>query len=222
MEQLTNKCARCGTDKPSDCFGKQARKANGLHSYCKDCVKAYSKARYDADPQAAIERSRKWNAANPERFKANADKSAEKHKPRRAAEKKIYRTENAEHYRAVRVAWELANREALNEYQRNYTAANPGLARENYWKDPVAARNRSAARRALKVGASIGEITPSGLASRIAYYGGKCWMCGAPYAHLDHVKPLAKGGAHMLANLRPACAPCNLAKSDKWPFELAA
>ncbi|WP_209961193.1 HNH endonuclease signature motif containing protein [Micromonospora sp. HB375] len=61
--------------------------------------------------------------------------------------------------------------------------------------------------------------TQEQLEQRIAYYGGKCWICRvAPWEHIDHVKPLSKGGAHILANLRPSCASCNLGKSDKWPF----
>ena len=50
-----------------------------------------------------------------------------------------------------------------------------------------------------------------------------CYICGIPFAevavHLDHVKPLAKGGPHLLSNLRPACELCNLRKADRWPFD---
>lgn len=46
-----------------------------------------------------------------------------------------------------------------------------------------------------------------------------CWICGTgPKEVWDHVKPLAKGGAHCLANLRPACKKCNSFKRAKWPF----
>jgi len=56
------------------------------------------------------------------------------------------------------------------------------------------------------------------LAERIAFYGGRCWMCRtARWEHIDHVKPLARGGAHILANLRPACAACNHRKGSSWP-----
>ena len=39
---------------------------------------------------------------------------------------------------------------------------------------------------------------------------------------LEHVKPLNKGGAHLLCNLRPACGDCNRFKLQKWPFPTAA
>jgi len=44
-------------------------------------------------------------------------------------------------------------------------------------------------------------------------------MCGAPWEHIDHVKPISKGGSNWPANLRPACEPCNLRKSDQWPYD---
>lgn len=47
------------------------------------------------------------------------------------------------------------------------------------------------------------------------YWGNRCWMCGGPYEEADHVIPLALGGPHCLANLRPACKSCNSAKGAK-------
>jgi 5-methylcytosine-specific restriction endonuclease McrA len=49
-----------------------------------------------------------------------------------------------------------------------------------------------------------------------------CWMCGGDADTVDHVKPLSKGGAHILANLRSACQSCNSSKGATWPFDLAA
>lgn len=81
---------------------------------------------------------------------------------------------------------------------------------------PGAKAQRAARRRCRIRGGQSVPFTAEALAQRIAYYGGLCWMCGAPYEHLDHVKPVSRGGPHMLANLRPACSRCNLAKSSKW------
>lgn len=70
-------------------------------------------------------------------------------------------------------------------------------------------------RRALKVGAP-GFATPEQISARIAFYGHRCWMCGAPWRQIDHVKPLSKGGSNWPANLRPACRPCNGRKNNRW------
>ena len=53
--------------------------------------------------------------------------------------------------------------------------------------------------------------------------GRRCVYCAAPleYAHatLDHVHPLAKGGAHTQGNVVAACPPCNRLKADMLPAE---
>ena len=47
-----------------------------------------------------------------------------------------------------------------------------------------------------------------------------CFYCESECSdgfHVDHFMPLAKGGAHVLTNLRMACQPCNQRKSAKLP-----
>jgi 5-methylcytosine-specific restriction endonuclease McrA len=80
-------------------------------------------------------------------------------------------------------------------------------------------RQREAARRrAAREAAAPGFATPEQLAARWAYYSGRCWMCGGAAEHMDHVKPLAAGGAHWPSNQRPACWPCNQRKGARWPY----
>lgn len=49
--------------------------------------------------------------------------------------------------------------------------------------------------------------------------GGRCHLCGRALDrgawHLDHVLPLARGGPDVLANVAPACPPCNMAKGAR-------
>lgn len=63
-------------------------------------------------------------------------------------------------------------------------------------------------------------VTAEGLRARFAYFGDRCWVCRVPLTSenrtKDHVKPLAAGGLHVHANLRPACRSCNSAKGDRW------
>lgn len=61
------------------------------------------------------------------------------------------------------------------------------------------------------------QVDGEKLAQRVEFYGGLCWICRRrPWEHIDHVKPLAAGGPHILSNLRPACAPCNQSKGAAW------
>jgi predicted amidohydrolase len=54
----------------------------------------------------------------------------------------------------------------------------------------------------------------------------RCVYCATPLAThtatLDHVHPLARGGAHEAGNLVAACARCNRLKGDQPPHEFFA
>jgi 5-methylcytosine-specific restriction endonuclease McrA len=57
------------------------------------------------------------------------------------------------------------------------------------------------------------------LKAKVAYWGDKCWLCGGAWTHIDHVKPVSRGGMHALSNLRPACRSCNQVKNAAWPID---
>lgn len=64
------------------------------------------------------------------------------------------------------------------------------------------------------------------LADVLALHGRVCSICAEEIRHesqltLDHVVPLARGGAHSLENLRPAHRACNSWKGDRLPDEVA-
>jgi 5-methylcytosine-specific restriction endonuclease McrA len=52
----------------------------------------------------------------------------------------------------------------------------------------------------------------------------RCYLCGKPVPkndrHVDHIVPIAKGGAHAVFNLGVTCSFCNLSKHDKMPEEV--
>jgi len=79
------------------------------------------------------------------------------------------------------------------------------------------------ARRAAKAGVDAEHFTSVEIFERDAW---SCWLCGRETdraatkddpmsATLDHVIPLAKGGAHARANVRCAHLICNLRKGDR-------
>jgi 5-methylcytosine-specific restriction endonuclease McrA len=51
-------------------------------------------------------------------------------------------------------------------------------------------------------------------------WGPGCVACDGPFEHLDHLVPIARRGAHTLANVRPMCAPHNLAKGASDEFQV--
>lgn len=97
------------------------------------------------------------------------------------------------------------NREKHYERIREATKANPLPHRASEGK-----------RRARKQQTALLHVSGEMVKAKAAYWGDKCWLCGGPFDHIDHVKPLAAGGPHILANLRPACKSCNFRKGTSW------
>lgn len=101
--------------------------------------------------------------------------------------------------------------------QRN---ANPEAFRERERRNDanrckVKRAQKEARRRAKRRSVTIAPFTVEQLTARLSMWSG-CWLCGGEWEAVDHVKPLSRGGAHCLANFRPACKPCNSWKHNKW------
>ena len=80
------------------------------------------------------------------------------------------------------------------------------------------AQRRGRAVRGLREMIVPGYATDEQRAARAELWGGHCYMCGAPAIQMDHVKPIAAGGANWPCNLRPICVRCNSKKGSIWPW----
>lgn len=108
----------------------------------------------------------------------------------------------AEHHKAKRREWAQRTGYAAINYQRN----------KHLW------RVHNARRQARLDVLTSPHTNEAKIEARMDYFGRLCWICGAPGVERDHVKPLAKGGAHMPCNIRPICRFCNRSKKDAWPY----
>lgn len=205
-------CRKCQEVKSLDDFHKKSGALDGRQPYCRACnsrVAARKKAeRKKADPafaqhliQYRAEHYRKnrehqraaardWRSANPERAAETAAAYLRDYPERREAAHRRYRE---------------ANREKRRDQFRTWSAANPERSRERQH------RRRARIASVLNV-----RYTADQLAARLDYFGGLCWMCGGTATTLDHVKPISRGGANALSNIRPACGRCNSSKRDRW------
>jgi 5-methylcytosine-specific restriction endonuclease McrA len=120
-------------------------------------------------------------------------------------------------------AWVAANKDRRVEYRRAYYRRNAekikATVKAYYEANPEKWKAWTQARRARDRSAP-GTATTAQIDARVAYYGGKCWMCGDPADTIDHVIPLSRGGSNWPANLRPACKSCNCSKKARKPGEL--
>jgi 5-methylcytosine-specific restriction endonuclease McrA len=135
--------------------------------------------------------NRKYLARNRDKRREYAKKYIEANKERRAERLR---------------KWRQNNREKDREIQRAYRATPMGIA-------VVAANNHN--RQAEKRGC-IGRITAQQVLWLYEYYGYKCVDCGnVDDLQLDHVKPLARKGMNLPANLQVVCRECNL---ERWKY----
>lgn len=127
-----------------------------------------------------------------------------------------YNAKNKEQHRARSRASQLRRRAEVTEYHRAWRTENRGK-----WLATISRR------KARKLGADAGDSEGCkrffSYASTVAKVA--CYWCGknVPKAqrHVDHIIPLARGGAETEANLCVSCANCNLRKHAKDPIEFA-
>lgn len=146
------------------------------------------------NPEAFREAGRAWRKANPDRKRVHDATYVAANREKLRERHREYYVEHSEEIKCRVQAWTRLNRDKRKKIALDY------------WS-----RKRSAIGRGV-------PFTLTQLNQRIAYYGDRCWICHAPWEHVDHVKPLKKGGPHMLANLRPACGSCNQSKNAIWPL----
>jgi hypothetical protein len=165
----------------------------------------------DANPEEAKATARRWREANLEKIKkyrmANRHKDREYRDANREKCKlacRKYRVFNPEKAKASEKKWREANREKVNERSKRWAKRNP---------EKIAARVNI--RRAIKIGASIGD--PKTIAKWEKSWRFKksaiCYWCSERVStktcHMDHINPLSRGGSHSIENLCISCQPCN-------------
>lgn len=119
--------------------------------------------------------------------------------------------------------WREANSDKSREYNQRYYQANADRLKQEagQWRKKNQGKRAQyeAKRRAWKSGHNV-DTEPISRVAVIERDKATCYICGdGPLSdseiHLDHVVPLSRGGAHVLDNVRVACATCNCKKHDK-------
>ena len=137
----------------------------------------------------------------------------------RECENASKRVENmsAEQIERQRARCRVENRSAAQREQHRKSSAAWALANP----DKVLAKEQR--RRAAKAGAPTDGHTAAELSAVLDERGlERCHYCGDVPEHIDHVKAIADGGAHAVANLVPACASCNSSKNAADVFDWLA
>lgn len=226
-------CYRCKVQKSKSEYYKSKRTPDGLHSWCKECLRIRNAERRTTDPEyrkklkEAYERysgSEKALEKSRRNHRNNADKERE-------YGKKYYHA-NKEKRLANHSKWIEENREHVRAYANNYTKNRM----ETDTLFALATRIRKAIRNALRKNGLTKKsktfhmlgYSKTELSEHLCYWIDKpCEICGLvevqlQTSHIDHIIPISTANTeeeivllNQLKNLRLICAKCNMKKGDK-------
>lgn len=191
MKIVTEKwCFECKTMKPASEFYKNKSKADGLHTPCKSCHKLKSKQTREAHPERNAEHCKKYRLGHLAEVRESQRK---------------YKVNNPDKVLQAERAYRARNPERHRRAGRKYRETHPD-------RRQIDDRNR----RARKAG-SGGKVRLRDWRALCERYGNKCLCCGRSDVKLtmDHIQPIARGGAHVIENVQPLCQPCNIRKFTK-------
>ena len=206
-------CKKCGSTEKN----KSGR--------CKPCESQRAKLRRAKDPEKARAKCAEWRAKNKEKISEyNALWNSENRDKKLAGIAK-WRKLNVLHIKEYDAKRRVEHRDKLLARNKDWVKNNPEKAKESRerWKsaNPGKQRIQSQNRRAKKRAVG-GKLSPN-LSDRLfKLQKGKCACCGKDLGndfHLDHIMPLALGGANEDWNIQLLRKMCNSQKYKKHPIE---
>lgn len=213
-DQSHKRCCKCGIEKTRADFRADKQKKDGLYSSCRECCKVKERARYAGDPDF-----RKWCAdyryRNPEVVQRNEIRQRTVNRDALLKRKREYQREAAARPE-VQQKWA--------EYRKIHAAEIE--ARRKRWRqeNPDRVREMSRGYAHIRRARSESSMTALDLAAWTKLQPKVCHWCDTKCSknyHVDHYKPLSRGGLHLASNLVVACPTCNLRKHAKDPLEFA-
>lgn len=221
---------------------KKAAKAKAMKKWReknRDAIKAYEQrpevkertrlasARYRAEnPEKVAETNRRQYEKNAEELRDKALARYHANREVRSAYRKAFYRRNRTIELAYRKRYEAANSNVIREKARIYREANRERRAANIkrWRqaNSESTRIHLHTRRARLSGGRLS----TGIASKLMrLQRARCPDCKVNLKrtgyHIDHIEPLAKGGANEDHNVQLLCPTCNYRKSHKDPFEWA-
>jgi len=218
-------CPVCLIEKPLTDFYPRKGRRDGVQWECKVCCAVRDAAYRKANPERVRAYTATWCKANPERMKATQAAWNAANPGRRAATTAAWAKANPERGKARSAAWNVANPERRDANNAAYRKNNPerinaavaAWAKANPDRRCINEHNRRAMKRA-----SGGKLSPDLAAKLFKQQKGKCPCCGKPLGkdyHLDHIMPLALGGANVDSNIQLLRAKCNRQKHTTHPID---
>lgn len=205
----TKVCISCEVEKPVEDFHPRSDSPDGRRNQCRVCRAERDAAYHQANRDHRNELKRGWYEANRERAYANVRRWKLAHPERNRELNLLSWHRNPEANRARQKAWADSNREQQRQAVRKASA--------NYRREhPEAVRLEEMKRRARKRAAFVEDVHALVV---LEMDDGECGICGEdvdPFAFdVDHIIPLALGGAHSYVNVQASHPLCNRSKGAR-------
>lgn len=197
-------CPKCGISKPRTAFSIHRAKADGLQSWCKECISEHAATKYRENPAHVRDKIKRSIDRDPERRKRVEHNYYLRHRD------EIDAKVDVEKRRVYARTHYHANKERVRRNNERYMARHPEMR-----------RTIKSRRRARELGAAINDFTAADWRALLTEYDNRCAYCGCASDPLtqDHVIPLSRSGNHTKSNIVPACKSCNSSKGGKTPAE---
>lgn len=221
-------CQKCKTDKLLSEFGLNTKRKDGYQAWCRQCVNSYYKKNRDK----AIKRSKEWYIENIDHKKtydkeyrqANLSKIREREKSyyENNKEKAVeYREKNKEKISARKKSHYNANKERFAAYRKENSERRANHNRKYRASDPLRYRRYLHIRR-TRLSATNENYESGYIKILLKLQRGKCALCRCLIKscyHVDHIKPISKGGTNGKYNIQLLCQTCNLTKNASDPID---
>jgi 5-methylcytosine-specific restriction endonuclease McrA len=180
-------CGKCNIERPVSEFYKQARRSDGLQTWCIPCKKAEAKT-----PES----------------KARYAQNYRDNKERRDAQANEWVKRNPQRSKDIKAAWKRRNPEAVCELSKAYAKRNP---------DKVLARNKRRRARKKNAPGEYTWKEWLACIERFDFHCAYCGepFTEKRLPTQDHLTPLVHGGHHTDSNIVPACRSCNSRKRTR-------
>ena len=215
---MDKSCPRCEERKPLSEFNKCSASNDGRAGWCRECYRAYSKARRPVIQQRHNERYRNDSEFRERRRKANRERMLSKYQNDADYRERYNARRKDADYR------EVSNRRRRERYATDTDYRDNILERGRLYcqtPDGKAARAARSARYYAKHNgrAYRNKWTADDIIKRYAYQAGRCLGCytAMPLTELecDHNLPWTRGGQETFDNLLLLCRSCNARKGQK-------
>jgi len=192
-------CYLCGNIYPNtvEYFNKHNQHKDGLENRCRNCIHIIANDYYRTHPEVALSyRSRHLEQV-------------------REWERNYWRTHSGKKRAKDKRTW-IKNRQKYLERHRKYYQANRvrllGAIKRYRDNHPEMVRDHAIRKNMRRRGAPMDEQARE--YSKILR-NDPCVFCGRPFAEIDHIQPISKGGTSSWENLTSTCVECNRNKSSK-------